>query len=172
MTDPGMTALGHFRADKDDYLRDDPDSPLYSEAFTGLSYYPEAEAYAVSASFEPLQERDIVYLTTNVGDEQPYVRAGRASFTLGGERCTLTLFRPTFETENTRLFVPFTDATSGSETYGAGRYLEAPLLPDGQVLLDFNYAYSPFCAYSDRFRCPLPPAENRLPVPVYAGEKP
>ena len=166
-----MTALGRFRADKDDDLRDDPDSPLYGETFTGLSYYPEAEAYAVSASFKPLDEREIVYLTTNVGDEQPYVRAGRASFMLGGQPCTLTLFRPTFETENTRLFVPFTDATSGAETYGAGRYLEAPLLPDGQVLLDFNYAYHPFCAYSERFRCPLPPAENRLPVPVYAGEK-
>ena len=165
-----MTALGRFRAAKDDYLRDDPDSPLDGETFTGLAYYPEAEAYAVSAPFEPIEERDIVYLTTNVGDEQPYVRAGRASFALGGEPCTLTLFRPTFD-ENTRLFVLFTDRTSGAETYGAGRYLEAPLLPDGQVVLDFNYAYSPFCAYSERFRCPLPPAENRLSVPVYAGEK-
>ena len=166
-----MTALERFRADKDDYLRDDPDSPVYGAAFARLSYYPEAEAYVVAASFEPLTAREIVHLTTNVGDDQPYVRAGCASFELSGQPCTLTLFRPTFETENTRLFVPFTDRTSGAETYGAGRYLEAPLFPDGRVLFDFNYAYSPFCAYSERFRCPLPPAENRLPVPVYAGEK-
>ena len=171
MTDPGMTALGRFRADKDDYLRDDPDSPVYGTAFAGLTYYAGSEAYVVVAPFELFTAHEVVYLTTNVGDEQPYVRAGRASFDLSGEPCTLTLFRPTFETENTRLFVPFTDRTSGSETYGAGRYLEAPLLPDGRVMLDFNYAYHPFCAYSDRFRCPLPPAENRLPVPVYAGEK-
>ena len=166
-----MTELERFRAEKDAYFRDDPDSPVYGEAFTELAYYPESEAYVVSAPFEPLAEREVVYLTTNVGDEQPYVRAGRASFELGGQPCTLTLFRPTFETENTRLFVPFADATSGTETYGAGRYLEAPLLPDGQVLLDFNYAYHPFCALSDRYRCPLPPAENRLPVAVCAGER-
>lgn len=166
-----MTALGRFRADKDDYLRDDPDSPVYGEVFAGLTYYSESEAYAVSAPFEPLKGREVVYLTTNVGDEQPYVRVGRALFELSGQRCALTLFRPTFDTENSRLFAPFTDATSGGETYSAGRYLEAPLLPDGQVLLDFNYAYHPFCAYSDRFRRPLPPTENRLTVPVYAGEK-
>lgn len=171
MMDSSVTDLERFRADKDAYLRDDPDSPVYGTAFAGLVYYPESAAYTVSAAFEPLEGREVVYLTTNVGDEQPFVRAGRASFELGGQPCTLTLFRPTFETENTRLFVPFTDLTSGSETYGAGRYLEAPLLPDGQVLLNFNYAYSPFCALSDRFRCPLPPAENRLTVAVYAGEK-
>lgn len=166
-----MTDLGRLRADKDAYFRDDPDSPVYGTAFAGLSYYPESESYVINAPFEPLEEREVVYLATNVGDEQPYVRAGRASFELSGEPCALTLFRPTFETENSRLFSPFADLTSGSETYGAGRYLEAPLLPDGRVLLDFNCAYSPFCAYSDRFRCPLPPAENRLTVPVYAGEK-
>lgn len=166
-----MTDLERFRAEKDAYFRDDPDSPVGGEAFAGLAYYPESDGYAVSAPFEPFAERVVVYLTTSVGDAQPYVRAGRASFELGGQACTLALFRPTFETENSRFFVPFTDATSGTETYGAGRYLEAPLLPGGRVLLDFNYAYHPFCAYTDRYRCPLPPAENRLPVPICAGEK-
>lgn len=166
-----MTELRRFRAAKDAYLREDPDSPVYGAAFGGLAYYPESDAYKVAAPFEPPAGREVVYLTTSVGDEQPYVRAGRAAFELAGRVCTLTLFRPTFETENARLFVPFTDLTSGTETYGAGRYLEAPLLLGDQVLLDFNYAYSPFCAYTDRYRCPLPPAENRLPVAVRAGEK-
>ena len=67
--------------------------------------------------------------------------------------------------------MPFVDATSGTETYGAGRYLELEALEDGTFLADFNLAYNPYCAYSEDYSCPIPPAENRISVPVRAGEK-
>ena len=67
-------------------------------------------------------------------------------------------------------FLPFRDATSGKETYGAGRYLDVPRGENGQVVVDFNYAYSPYCAYGDAYSCALPPRENWLTVPIEAGE--
>ena len=167
-------ALTRFRAQKDQFFRDGPDAPVDAATFSGLRYYPPSAAHVLRAGLEPL-ERKVVMLTTSTGDAQPYFRAGRAAFELMGQPLALTLYTPTYETAAetgvARFFIPFRDATSGTETYGAGRYLEAGLLPDGHVLLDFNYAYSPFCAYSERYRCPLPPAENRLLVPVHAGEK-
>ena len=72
---------------------------------------------------------------------------------------------------NETLFVPFLDATSGSETYGAGRYLDVPVEDDGTYSIDFNLAYHPSCVYDAKFSCPLTPAENRLPVRIEAGER-
>lgn len=166
-----MNALARFRAQKDSYLRESPDSPLEDPDFAGLRYYPEREGFVVRAPFEPFAGREVVLLETSTGDEQPYFRAGRASFVLDGQPCALMLYQPAFETDSTQFFIPFRDATSGHKTYGAGHYLEASLLSNHQLLLDFNYAYSPFCAYSPRYRCPLPRAENRLAVAVRAGER-
>ena len=73
--------------------------------------------------------------------------------------------------EQEDLFLPFRDATSGNETYGAGRYLEPEELSTGEIVVDFNLAYNPFCAYSENYSCPLPPFENHLKVPIRAGEK-
>ena len=165
------TPLGRFRRDKDHYLGTDPESPFYGAAFSGLRYYPESALYTVKAELSRFETREVVQLATSSGDEQPYDRVGHATFELVGRACALTLYRPTFETANDRFFIPFRDATSGTETYGAGRYLEATFSAAEQILLDFNYAYHPFCAYSERYRCPLPPAENVLNVPIYAGEK-
>ena len=68
-------------------------------------------------------------------------------------------------------FIPFVDAQAGKETYGAGRYLDPEVLPDGRLVLDFNLAYNPYCAYNERYSCPIPPAENRLEAVIQAGEK-
>jgi len=81
---------------------------------------------------------------------------------------TLTLFK---DLHGAELFLPFADATSGHETYSAGRYIDPHMLPDGRVEVDFNYAYNPYCAYNERWSCPLTPAENRIKVEVRAGEK-
>jgi len=165
-----MSALDEFRREKDAFFKRSPQSPVEDPNFSGLSYYPEADRYIFEPPLEPFKERETVMLETSTGDEQPYVRYGKVAFEVDGQVCSLTLFAPTFEGEPERFFIPFRDATSGKETYGAGRYLEAERLPDGRVRLDFNYAYSPFCAYSDRYRCPLPPPENWLSVPIRAGE--
>jgi len=111
-----------------------------------------------------------IALDTSTGDRRTARRAGFLDFELHGQRLSLTGFR-LGRTPQGSLFVPFTDATSGRETYASGRYLDLELGPDGSVVLDFNLAYHPYCAYSDGYSCPLAPAENRLPVPILAGER-
>jgi uncharacterized protein (DUF1684 family) len=104
-----------------------------------------------------------------------FERFGQARFELAGAACSLDLYW--LEAYGGGLFLPFADATSGGETYGAGRYLldtvkGADLGMDGaQLVLDFNFAYNPSCAYDPRWVCPLTPPENRLAVPVRAGER-
>ncbi len=90
-------------------------------------------------------------------------------FEVGGEPTQVTLFASEGSRE---LFLPFRDATSGTQTYGAGRYLEVePASLDGTVEVDFNYAYNPYCAYNPQWSCPIPPGENWLAVPIGAGEQ-
>ncbi len=168
-----MSQLAAFRKHKDDFLKSSPNSPLAPderERFSGLDYFPESVDYIVRAEAKQL-DGEVVELATTTGEPQLYRRWGTAAFELEGGRCSLTLFADPDDPHPKEFFVPFKDATSGRETYGSGRYLSAMLLEDGRVLLDFNYAYNPFCAYSPRYRCPLPPAENVLEVPVRAGEK-
>jgi uncharacterized protein (DUF1684 family) len=105
-------------------------------------------------------------MQTTTGDVQTYERFGRVRFPVAGEEAALTIYR----NEN-GFFLPFVDALAGNETYGAGRYLEPEELPDGTLLVDFNLAYNPYCAYNENWSCPITPAENRLKVPIRAGEK-
>lgn len=168
---PTISAVEKWRQDKDDHLATSRDSPFYwADEFTGLSYYPEDPAYRVTAKVERAVEPEQVTLATSSGEDKQFVRFGVASFELHGSPLQLTLFTTFDAPEGPRLFVPFQDATSGSETYGAGRYLDLRLDDDG-LTIDFNYAYHPYCAYSDGYRCPFPPAENRLSVKVRAGER-
>ena len=89
-------------------------------------------------------------------------------FAVDGEEATLTVFR---DGERGSLFIPFRDASAGEETYEVGRYLEPQSRPDGTLDVDFNYAYNPFCAYSEGWSCPIPPEENRLALTIPAGER-
>ena len=99
------------------------------------------------------------------GSTEHLPRAGKVRFDVGGERASLAAF-----SQGDGLFIPCRDSTSGSETYAAGRYVEAEPLGDGRFELDFNRAYNPYCAYNDAWRCPLPPRENWLTVAIRAGE--
>jgi uncharacterized protein (DUF1684 family) len=166
-----MNDLQEHRDQKDAYFASSRQSPIEDKDFGGLNYYPENPALVFTARLEPSGEREVLELQTSTGDVQPYVRYGRVRFTHEGQEHTLTLFAAAYDAEPDRLFLPFKDATNGTETYGAGRYLEVPLGTGDTVTLDFNYAYNPFCAYSDRWRCPLPPFENHLTMPIRAGEK-
>jgi uncharacterized protein len=168
-------SLAWFRAQKDALFREHPQTPLTPTdraSFSGLSYWPyDAEARVV-ARFEPEEQQ-----APGVGAEVAFVRIGRLHFTYRGER--LQLGAHWIEGYAGGLFVPFRDATCGSETYGGGRYLldtikSADLgsdLQTGTVVLDFNYAYHPSCAYDPRWLCPLAPPENRVAVAVRAGER-
>ncbi|HEY6014370.1 MAG TPA: DUF1684 domain-containing protein, partial [Candidatus Limnocylindrales bacterium] len=109
-------------------------------------------------------------IPTSDGRLRPAHRAGILAFERGEERRMLTAY--TFDGgDGESLFVPFLDATSGTETYGAGRYLDLEPEEDGTYTLDFNLAYHPSCVYDPRYSCPLTPAENRLPVRIEAGER-
>jgi uncharacterized protein (DUF1684 family) len=102
---------------------------------------------------------------------RPARRAGVFTFELAGDPRRLTAYELEGAHSDGRYFLPFLDATSGSETYGAGRYLDLEPDEDGTYAIDFNLAYHPSCVYAPQFSCPLTPAENRLPVPVKAGER-
>jgi len=168
-----MTELDDFRADKDAFFKQHPRCPLIGEqraAFSGLDYFPEDDALGIEAVLDTDVDRDeAVVMETTAGGEQVYRRAGKVRFELDGEPAELTLYASGQQWE---LFAPFRDATSEKETYGAGRYLEVePPGEDGRVMVDFNLAYNPYCAYKPKWACPIPPGENWLPVPIRAGEK-
>ncbi len=165
-----MIDLETFRRRKDQYFANDPHSPLTPEQrdlFDGLRYYPENPDLRFELEAERLDEPDEVSLQTSTGDITEYLRWGRVHFEVEGQSATLTLYAtPGLNS----FFLPFMDATNGEETYGAGRYLEVEPLADGKLLLDFNIAYNPYCAYNEHWSCPLTPKENRLTVPIQAGE--
>jgi uncharacterized protein (DUF1684 family) len=164
-----MTELETFRRQKDHYFKTGPDSPIPHEqrdGFVGLAYYPESAGLRLLVQPEEFAEKDAIRMTTSTGGVQEYQRWGRFSFAVDQQPTALTIYYASWG----GFFVPFVDATSGNETYEAGRYLELEALEDGTFLADFNLAYNPYCAYSEDYSCPVPPAENRITVPVRAGE--
>ena len=107
-------------------------------------------------------------MATSTGDEQEYLHVGEIHFVVQGQTAVLQVY---VSVTGGEYFIPFVDATAPAETYGAGRYLEPDDLGDGRLHVDFNLAYNPYCAYNDRWSCPIPPRENRLAVRIEAGEK-
>ncbi len=164
-----MNALATFRAQKDAFFETDHHSPLRPEQkqdFEGLKYFDENPALRFELDLELLDPIEHVLIQTNTGDVQTYERFGRIHFTVNEEPAQLTVFR-----NEHGYFLPFADALAGDETYGAGRYLEPEETEDGRLWVDFNLAYNPYCAYNESWSCPITPAENRLKVPIRAGEK-
>ena len=162
------------REDKDLAFRSKTDSPLNDEDrrnFKNLAYYEPNLAYSIEAKVEPLQKQDTLLMPLTNGSYEPYMRYATAKFEVEGQPQQLTLYKKLSETKE-QLFVPFTDKTNGFETYGGGRYLDVPFEEGAEaVILDFNRAYSPFCAYNPDFVCPVPPKDNRLNIAIPAGEK-
>jgi len=167
-----MSELEDFRKGKDEFFATHPQSPLTPEqraGFTGLAYFPENPDLVVEAELDTNVDRDEeVIMQTTTGGTQVYRRAGVVRFEVDGTPGQITLYRSALQQD---LFVPFRDATSGKETYGAGRYLEVEPPKGGRVVVDFNYAYNPYCCYNGNWSCPLPPGENWLAVPIRAGER-
>jgi uncharacterized protein len=169
-------ALTGFRADKDAFFQTSQHSPVPEAeraAFTGLPYYPiDPDWRFEDVDLAPYtgDEPSDFQIPTSDGQLRPAHRAGVLRFDRNGDRHGLTAY--TFDGGDDRsLFVPFLDATSGRETYGAGRYLDLEPEDDGTYSLDFNLAYHPSCVYDPRYSCPLTPAENRLPMRIEAGER-
>ena len=168
-----MSQLTDFRKSKDQYFATSHDSPLTDEQkrqFSALPYYDETEALSLQLPAQEFGDKETIEMQTSTGGVAAYSRWGKVSFEVDGEAAELTLYQDT-DGHGGEFFVPFVDATSGGETYPSGRYIEARPIAGGNVLVDFNYAYNPYCAYNERWSCPLTPFENRLQVPIRAGEK-
>lgn len=164
-----MNTLTRFRKDKDEFYKQDQQSPLTHDQkhnFAGLNYFPENTELRLEVIVEEFPEKQTITMQTSTGALQEYVRFGCFQFNVEGQVAELTIYESDHE-----YFLPFADALAGTETYGAGRYVEPHRTHQGKFLIDFNYAYNPYCAYNPRWSCPIPPAENRIKVPIRAGEK-
>jgi len=164
-------ALLDERRMKDEFFKSHPHSPLTPDQqknFTSLSHYDPNPDLDLTLEAEEFEDKVVIQMQTSTGDVQTYQKWGKISFVVGDDMAELVLF---YSPSNGHFFLPFMDATSGSETYGAGRYIDPEWLGDNRFHVDFNIAYSPYCAYNDRWSCPIPPAENRLKVRIEAGEK-
>jgi uncharacterized protein len=158
-------------------FREHPRSPIPAAerpAYAGPHLYDYDPAWCLTASVEPVEPIRLEIVTSNV-EAMAFRRFAVARFAHAGDDLALELYW--LEGYGGGLFVPFADATNGRETYGAGRYLLDTVKgadlgeQDGELVMDFNFAYQPSCAYDPRWTCPLAPPPNRLGVPVRAGER-
>ncbi|QJW88828.1 DUF1684 domain-containing protein [Spirosoma taeanense] len=158
------------RQKKDESFRTGDTSPLPDRSnFKGLAYFAPDPSYRVVARLEPFADKtQKLVVRMSDGSEEVYDKFAHAVFSLNDEACRLLIVKL-----EDNYSILFRDATSGKETYGGGRYLDIDPanMADNRVLLDFNAAYNPYCAYNPTYSCPLPPAENTLPVAVRAGER-
>lgn len=159
-------------------FKDTAKSPLATEdieSFNGLDYFEPDPDYRVTAVLNRFENPDTVLFETSTDRMPEYLVYGTLQFTLKDTLCALTIYQQVALMDDpvwgNILFLPFTDATTGVTSYGAGRYLE-PEIPEGDSMeIDFNYAFNPYCAYADRWSCPIPPKANDLQVTVAAGVK-
>jgi uncharacterized protein len=164
-----MEHLIELRRQKDIFFARDHQSPLMpsqKQGFKGLSYFPEAPDLRFKLPIERFTDQQTIEIQTSTGDFQQYQKFGKIRFPVGDEQVELTIYA-----NEHGFFLPFVDSLAGAETYPAGRYLEPEPLANGMYLIDFNQAYNPYCAYNEHWSCPLTPFENRLKVPIRAGEK-
>ena len=171
---PYEQEIANWRADKDRFMRESPESPVLQPeraAFPQLPYFPINLEYRVPASLAVARAEDILEMQTSTGQRRRMQRIGALEFTLKGQPLKLTAFAEATDTELRRLFVPFHDLTNGTDTYPGGRYLDLDRTATGVYDLDFNRAYHPFCLFNATYDCPVPPRENRLAMPVRAGEQ-
>jgi uncharacterized protein (DUF1684 family) len=174
--------LQRFRASRDELFAKHSQSALDQEQkreFHGLHYFPSNPAMCIEAGVETDVEPLVQSIAMNAEEAMTMTTVARLHFTLEGVKVTLSLYW--LNIYGGGLFLPFRDTTCPAESYGGGRYLfdtikGSDFLPvpgasrSEHILLDFNYAYNPSCAYNDRWVCPLAPFENRLKVPIRAGE--
>lgn len=169
-----LSQITKERKERDQYMRTASDSPFANKPddFTGLSYFDPNPAYRFTAELEYVKKEPVEILTSD-GQSRNYLTYARASFDLGNLRHSLLILEVLDSgPQRGTLFLGFTDETSASETYGAGRYLDLKKVPGAtNILLDFNLAYNPYCAYNEQFSCPLPPLENDLKIAIKAGER-
>jgi uncharacterized protein len=175
--DAYQTEILAYREKYKNDLLEDERAPIDSSGLEWISFFPINKKYVVQATFTPVADSDGFDMHTHSGKIKKYVVYGKLEFTLLSKPHILFLYqgielRKKAGFEN-HLFLPFTDLTSGQQTYGGGRYLdfETTDIKNGSLLIDFNKAYNPYCAYKGGYSCPIPPKENDMKVAIKAGEK-
>jgi len=166
------------RQAKDTEMRSDDNSPIPAETrkeFKGLNYFMPDSVYMVIASFERFDNPFHFKMKTTTDRMPEYTIYGKATFQLKGQEYKLNVYqnvellkKPGYENY---LFIPFNDSTNGYETYGGGRFIDGENTAGDKLIIDFNTAYNPYCAYNHKYSCPIPPEENMIPLKVEAGEK-
>ena len=165
-----------WRKERDEFFKTHQRSPLTPEEkkkFNHLHYYPFNPLYVFTGKIERYSlniNNPKYYATflTNKGTNKRYIRYGRFHFSLDGKGHTIEVYKSILSDS---LFIPFKDQTNGGDTYEGGRYIETEIEADYQMILDFNMAYYPTCAYNEKFVCALPPRENMFDFPIPAGER-
>ncbi|HET6266887.1 MAG TPA: DUF1684 domain-containing protein [Acidobacteriota bacterium] len=162
------------REERNEYFKTSPDSPLPPEVklfFKGLEYYPINWKYRFEGPVIRYPEPEKFRMITTDGQKRDAVKYGYIRFVIEQREFTLQVYRLLDMDQKDLLFVPFTDAKTGKETYPAGRYIDLVEKENGVYVIDFNAAYNPSCAYGGTFPCPVTPEENRLKIDIPAGEK-
>jgi len=159
--------------------KDATKSPLKKKdlkQFKGLNFFPVDAAFIVTATLVKTVNAPTFEMATTTDRKPLYKEYGQLSFTLKGKACELTIYRSQDDLRDEKykdyLFLPFTDATSSDESYGGGRYMDVMTTDenaDGTISLNFNNTYNPYCAYNDKYSCPLTPRKNHLDVAIKAG---
>ncbi|CAN5851371.1 DUF1684 domain-containing protein [soil metagenome] len=165
--------LANYRDRRDKFFREHENSPLTGaqrESFNGLTYFDEHPDLNLKLEIDDTGDGvgETIQVGTLNGEVKEYTRAGRIAFDADGEPVTLSVFK---DVARGRWFLPFRDGTAGEETYAVGRYLDPKARPDGRLVVDFNLAYNPYCAYNTGWPCPIPPFENITKTPIRAGER-
>ncbi|WP_316800891.1 DUF1684 domain-containing protein [Pedobacter frigidisoli] len=161
---------------KQDFVKDSY-APLKEKDLQNLHFYPADSTYRIMANVEILKNEKVFKMPTYDGTSKEFYRYARISFNLNGNSVSMTLYKNVALSANPTykdlLFLPFTDETNNKETYGGGRYIDlsSKEIADNKIEVDFNKAYNPYCAYSEGYRCPVPPEENDLRLEIKAGEQ-
>lgn len=166
-----------FQKDLRKQYRSKEDSPLRTKVerreFKGHKFYKYDPEWVVNASYEVISSPDTIVMPTSAGTTKKFLKYAKIAFVKDSVSCVFYGYRNVkyinHEEYGRYLFIPFTDATSGTETYGGGRYLDIEMPSSNAITINFNLAYNPYCAYATGWFCPIPPRDNDLKVSVRAG---
>jgi uncharacterized protein (DUF1684 family) len=168
-----LKTVYEWQKNKNAYFQDPNTSPLRpkeKKKFNGLDFFTPDSKYQVNAFFRESVTKDTIQMKTNTGSVTSEIRYGNLFFELNNRQYVLPVYREV-GAEDDYVFLPFTDLTNGDITYGGGRYLDFTFPLKETVLIDFNKAYNPYCAYNPKYSCPLVPSVNHLDIAIIAGEK-
>ena len=167
-----------YRTEINQEFADSASSPLTKEGlahFSGLDFFPADLDYFIKARFVRNPDPEAFEMQTTTDRRPVYVKYGEAHFELNGEDIVLEIYQSdkakNMEEFKEYLFLPFKDLTNGEESYGGGRYIDLKIPHGDEIMIDFNKSYNPYCAYNDRYSCPVPPDANHLNIRIPAGVK-